>query len=160
MGFLPNGQKHEEGQGQRTELSRMPTLLRIEQACTAQTPLLRKAIPPTKRISSFHFARPSSKWKAKSPSARPFHHVLGFIREKQPLIDVFEEEDHLLVLAELPGVDEKDVRIKADESTITITAENATRKYLKVIKLPTRIKTGSVQFTYKNNILQVKLEKG
>lgn len=79
--------------------------------------------------------------------------------EKQPLIDVFEEEDYLVVLAELPGVDEQDVTLKVDESAITITAENATKKYLEVIKLPTCVKRDTMKFTYRNNILQVRLKK-
>lgn len=79
--------------------------------------------------------------------------------EKQPLIDVFEEEDYLVVLAELPGVDEQDVTLKVDESAITITAENATKKYLEVIKLPKCVKRDTMKFTYRNNILQVRLKK-
>lgn len=83
----------------------------------------------------------------------------SLIREKQPIVDVFEEEDYLLILAELPGVDRKDVKVKADENTLIITAENATRKYLETIKLPTRITSDAVKFTYRNNILQAKLKK-
>jgi len=107
----------------------------------------------------FHVKRPSGRSKVTHPHATPFFHVSGLIRQREPLIDIFEEEDHIKVLAELPGVNEKDVNIKTDENTITITAENATRKYLKIVKLPTRIKKGTTTFTYKNNILQVRLKK-
>lgn len=133
--------------------------IRLEQTYIPQTHLTRKAIFSKKRTSSFHFARPLSRWKAKRPSTGSLPHTLDFIREKQPLIDVFEEEDYLVVLAELPGVDEKDVNMKVDENTITITAENATKKYLEVIKLPTCVKRDTVKFTYKNNILQARLKK-
>lgn len=81
------------------------------------------------------------------------------IREREPLIDIFEEEDYITVLAELPGVSEKDINIKADENTLTITAENAKKKYLQVVRLPAPIKKGRVKVTYKNNILQVRLRK-
>lgn len=80
-------------------------------------------------------------------------------KERQPLIDVFEEQDHLTVLAELPGVNEKDIKIKADESTLTIIANNNTKKYLKKVRLPTSIKKDTVKSFYRNNILQVRLEK-
>ena len=133
--------------------------IRLEQTHIPQTRLTRKAIFSTKRTSSFHFTRPLNRGKAKSPSTGSLHHTLGFIREKQPLIDVFEEEDYLVVLAELPGVDEQDVNMKVDENAITITAENATKKYLEVIKLPTCVKRDTVKFTYRNNILQVRLKK-
>jgi HSP20 family protein len=127
--------------------------------CVAKTPLAGKAFHSKKLIHGFRFAKPLGGWKAKSSSTGLLHQMPGFIRERQPLIDVFEEEDHVLVLAELPGVDKKDVHIKADENTITITAENPTTKYLKMIRLPTRIKRGKAQVTYRNNILQVKLKK-
>jgi HSP20 family protein len=81
------------------------------------------------------------------------------MRERQPLVDVFEEGDHFIVLAELPGIDENDVNIKADESYLTITAENATKRYLKIVRLPARVKKRTIKFTYKNNILQVRLRK-
>jgi len=133
--------------------------IRLEQTHIPQTRLTRKAIFSTKRTSSFHFTRPLNRGKAKNPSTGSLYHTLGFIREKQPLIDVFEEEDYVVVLAELPGVDEQDVTLKVDENAITITAENATKKYLEVIKVPTCVKRDTVKFTYRNNILQVRLKK-
>ena len=85
--------------------------------------------------------------------------MLSFKAEKQPLIDVFEEDDYVVVLAELPGMDEKDVNIEADENTLTITAKNALKTYLETVKLPTPIVSGVVKFIYKNNILQATLKK-
>jgi len=108
---------------------------------------------------TFHVRRPVGRLKVTHPHATSFPHISSLIRQREPLIDIFEEEDHITVLAELPGVDEKEVNIKADENTITITAENATKKYLKIVRLPTRIKKDTIKFTYKNNILQVRLKK-
>jgi HSP20 family protein len=87
------------------------------------------------------------------------HHIPSLTNERQPTIDVFEEENYLTVLAELPGVDEKDVNIKADEDSVTITAENAAKKYLKIVRLPTRIIKDAAELTYRNNILQLRLKK-
>jgi len=85
--------------------------------------------------------------------------MLSFKTEKQPLIDVFEEEDCVVVLAELPGMEKKDVKIEVDENTLTITAKNAFKTYLETVKLPTPIVSGAVKFIYKNNILQATLKK-
>ncbi len=85
--------------------------------------------------------------------------MLSFRVEKQPLLDVFEEDDCVVVLAELPGMEEKDVNIEADETTVTITAKNSVRTYLKKIKLPTPILSSEVEIIYRNNILQAKLKK-
>lgn len=112
-----------------------------------------------KRADGFHIARPMTTWKANIPGIEPLPHTLGAIREKQPLVDVFEEEDQIVVLAELLGADEKDVNIKADDNTLTITTENATKRCLEIVKLPTCIKRDTAKFTFKNNILQVSMKK-
>ena len=67
------------------------------------------------------------------------------INEREPLVDVFEENNHLIVLAELAGIDEKDLKIKANENTVTITAENAKKKYLKIVRLPTRVNKDAIE---------------
>jgi len=81
------------------------------------------------------------------------------MNERQPLIDVFEEENYLMVLTELPGIDEKDVNIKADDNSVTIKAENTAKKYFEIVRLPTRINKDTFELTYRNNILQLRLKK-
>jgi len=108
---------------------------------------------------TFDIRRPLGRLGVTHPHATPFPHIPSLIKERQPLIDIFEEEDHIKVLAELPGVEEKDVNIITDEKTIMITAENATKKYLKIVRLPTCIKKSKIKSTYRNNILQISLEK-
>ncbi len=117
------------------------------------------AVSLRERAYSFHLTRPMTTGKAKTPRSASFPDTLGVIKEKQPLVDVFEEADRIVVLAELLGVDEKDVHIKADDNTITITTEDATKRYLEIVKLPAYIKRDTARFTFRNNILQVKLEK-
>jgi HSP20 family protein len=87
------------------------------------------------------------------------HHIPSLMNERKPPIDVFEEENYLVVLAELPGIDEKDVKVKADENSVTITAENTANKYSKTVRLPTRINGNTTDLTYRNNILQLRLKK-
>lgn len=117
------------------------------------------AVSLKERAYGFHLTRPTTTWNAKVPGSASLPDTLGVIKEKQRLVDVFEETDHIVVLAELLGVDEKDVHIKTDDNTITITTENTTKKYLEIVKLPTCIKRGTARFTFRNNILQVKLKK-
>lgn len=72
----------------------------------------------------------------------------------EPIIDIFEEKDHISIIAELPGVEEKDIEIKIKGDTLEI----STGKYRKMIKLPTHSKS-IIERTYKNGILQLKIEK-
>lgn len=135
--------------------------VRFEQTHVLQTRTPRKTLSfrtPALR-GTFHVRRPIGRLMVTHPHTTLFPHTPSLIRQREPLIDIFEEEDHITVLAELPSVEEKDVNIKADENTLTITAENATKKYLKIVRLPTRIKKSTIKSTYRNNILQIRLEK-
>lgn len=74
--------------------------------------------------------------------------------EREPIIDIFEEKEHILVIAELPGVEEKYIETKLKGNILEISAG----KYSKTIKLPSA--PGSViERTYKNGILQLKIER-
>jgi len=88
-----------------------------------------------------------------------FPSIPGLIGEREPLVDLFEEDHHLLVLAELPAVDEKDVNIKVEENTLTISTDTSARKYYKQVKLPTPVEKDTMESIYRNGILEVKLRK-
>jgi HSP20 family molecular chaperone IbpA len=138
--------------------------IRFEQTYIPQTHIMKKTffIKTTSPKETFHVARTLNRSRATHPSfarARLLPHMPSLTEKKPPLVDIFEEGDYLRVLAELPSIDEKDISIETDGSTITITAENETKKYLKIVRLPTHIKKGPIEFTHKNNILQVRLKK-
>jgi HSP20 family molecular chaperone IbpA len=135
--------------------------IRFEQTYIPQTHIMKKTLFMKTALpkETLHITRTLNRSRATHPSFTLLPHMPSLIKEKPPLVDIFEEGDYLIVLAELLGIDEKDINIETDESTITITAENETRKYLKIVRLPMRIKRGSIEFTHKNNILQVRLKK-
>jgi HSP20 family molecular chaperone IbpA len=108
---------------------------------------------------AFYNTRTLNRARTKQPRATLFPHIPSLTKERKPLVDIFEEQDHLIVLAELPGIDEKDLNIKADKDTLTISTENKTPKYLKKVHLPAFVKKNTAKSTYKNNILQIKLKK-
>jgi HSP20 family protein len=76
----------------------------------------------------------------------------------EPLIDVIEHEDEILVVAELPGVDKDKIKIKVTENKVTISAEND-RKYYKEVTLPAEVDPKSAKASYRNGVLEVKLKK-
>ena len=134
--------------------------VRFENYSLSQTQAWTRRVLPN-RPHSLHFRKPPIKnWSSKRQTiVAPPRSMLSFKAEKQPLIDVFEEDDCVVVLAELPGMEKKDVKIEADENTVTIMAKNAFKTYLETVKLPTPIVSGAVKFSYKNNILQATLKK-
>lgn len=85
----------------------------------------------------------------------------SIVEEREPLVDVFESENEVSVVAELPGVekDKIDVKVTEDGKTLIISASNEKRKYYKEIELPARVDPSSAKASYKNGVLEVKLKK-
>ncbi len=79
---------------------------------------------------------------------------------REPMVDVFDEEDHILVIVELPGVSEDEIKVEAVGDVLSLTASDRDRKYAKEILLPGKVKPDSVKTSYKNGVLEIKLEKG
>jgi len=82
----------------------------------------------------------------------------GVAEVREPLVDIFENEEEITVIAELPGVEEKDIKTEIKERTLKISAETKERKYSKEVELPAAV-TGELESTYKNGVLEVKLKK-
>jgi len=69
-----------------------------------------------------------------------------------------DEEGHLVVLAELPGVEEEDITLEVENVLkISVNGKNQNRKYSKQVLLPEPAKI--MEKTYKHNLLEVKLKK-
>jgi HSP20 family protein len=80
------------------------------------------------------------------------------IREvSEPLIDVIEELDHVLVLAEMPGISDDDVSIELNGDILTINAASGRKKYYKETVLPRSFDSHGMSSSCRNGILAVKL---
>jgi HSP20 family protein len=78
---------------------------------------------------------------------------------REPMVDVFEEDDHLLVLAELPGIGKEDVRIDLKDDVLTISAERGDKKYRKEVLLPRSVSKEKLQVSCNSGILEIKCPK-
>jgi len=102
-------------------------------------------------------------------AGKPVIESFGNIREtargpvveevREPMVDVFDEEDRILVIAELPGVSESDIKIEVAGDILNLAASDKDRKYAREILLPGKVKPDSVKTAYKNGILEIILEK-
>ncbi|MDO9463981.1 MAG: Hsp20/alpha crystallin family protein [bacterium] len=72
--------------------------------------------------------------------------------------DIFDEEDHIKIIAEIPGVDANDINLNLQGNKLTISVDTLDRKYHQELKLPCEPK-GELQKSYKNGILEVKIKK-
>jgi HSP20 family protein len=81
------------------------------------------------------------------------------IKEREPLVDVFEDGDFVNVTAELPGVEESKVKLEVGNDVLTIRSDTSARKYYKEVKLPTSVKKDPAESRFRNGILEIKLVK-
>jgi HSP20 family protein len=75
---------------------------------------------------------------------------------REPVVDVFEEEDHTLVVAEMPGVAAEDVHLDAKDDVLTIRAERGSMKYGKEVLLPQCYPRDKMEVSCNNGILEIR----
>ncbi|MFQ5934765.1 MAG: archaeal heat shock protein Hsp20 [Dehalococcoidia bacterium] len=100
---------------------------------------------------------------------RPVIEQFGNLREteegpivaetREPLVDVLDEGDRLVVIAEVPGIEEKDVQLNVEGDILEIAASTSDRKYRKEVLLPSTVESGSLECFYRNGVLEVRLAK-
>jgi len=78
--------------------------------------------------------------------------------ERQPLVDVFDEKDHVLVIIELPGVEEEHIHTEINGDILTLSTSGK-RRYSGEVVLPKDVDTSTVKSTYKNGILEIRMSK-
>lgn len=100
---------------------------------------------------------------------------LPFATEWSPTLDIAETRDALVVKAEIPGIDPKDVQVALQEQVLTIKGEKSAEKeekeehyyrkeraygaFARSVRLPAPVDSGKVEATFKNGLLTVTLPK-
>lgn len=77
---------------------------------------------------------------------------------REPIIDVFEGEDVVQIVAELPGVTEEEIHYEV-HGDVVILSTRGKRKYTKEILLKYPVEEGSGQASYRNGMFELKLKK-
>jgi HSP20 family protein len=78
---------------------------------------------------------------------------------REPVVDVFEEKDHVLVVAEMPGVGKDDVEISVEDDVLTLAAKRGDKKYRKEVLLPASFKREKMQVKCNNGVVEIKCVK-
>jgi len=78
---------------------------------------------------------------------------------REPLIDIFNEEHEVKIYAEMPGVNQQDIRIDLEGDILDIRAESGKRKYHKEVLLPARVDPKTMKSHYSNGILEIEVRK-
>ena len=81
------------------------------------------------------------------------HAVVHEVRE--PLFDVIEEKDRILVIAEMPGITAEDIWVSIDGDVMKVKATHRDRKYRKEILLPKPVVHDRVTVACNNGIVEI-----
>lgn len=77
---------------------------------------------------------------------------------REPIVDtlVDEKEKVLKLVAEMPGVEKKDVKVVVEDKTVQIDAEHGKKKYHTKVPIKFRVGKDSAKASYTNGILELK----
>ena len=92
-----------------------------------------------------------------------------------PAIDMVDQNDEIVVKADLPGLDEKDIEVTVQDGTLTIRGERKAEKeekkedyyyaersygaFMRSLPLPRGVDADKVKATFKKGVLEVHLPK-
>jgi HSP20 family protein len=92
-----------------------------------------------------------------------------------PPVDIYEDEHHITLKIEVPGIDQKDIDVRVENNTLTVRGERkfeteekeenfhrVERRYgsfYRAFTLPNTVESDSVTADYDNGVLKIKLAK-
>ena len=92
-----------------------------------------------------------------------------------PAVDIYEDEKKVVLKLEVPGIEEKDLDVSVENSTLTVKGERRFEKeekeenfhrierrygsFFRAFTLPTTVDTESVAASYNAGVLKVELKK-
>ena len=77
---------------------------------------------------------------------------------REPLVDVFDEGETMLVVVELPGVAKKEIKLEVNGDVLALSTTGS-RKYAKEVLLPAAARDDAPEMGYHNGVLEVRLHK-
>lgn len=80
--------------------------------------------------------------------------------EREPITDVFDETDEIKIYAEIPGVNQENIKLELKEDILNISTKNGGRyKFHKEVLLPAKGNVDKMTSDYKNGVLEVTIKK-
>ncbi|MEO9276837.1 MAG: archaeal heat shock protein Hsp20 [Nitrososphaera sp.] len=123
-----------------------------------------KESPNTKTFGPYYYGYSITVGPDGHPVVKEYGNVrpglLPSAETREPLVDVIidDKEKLLKVVAEMPGVEKKDIKIEVVGRTINLDAEHGEKKYHAKIPIKQKVDEESVKATYSNGILEVKFK--
>ena len=74
-------------------------------------------------------------------------------------VSVYETDERVRVVADMPGADKDDIDIKCDGRNVTISASTEVSDYKERVELPTRVDEHSASATFNNGVLEIEFDR-
>ncbi|MHB8126380.1 MAG: Hsp20/alpha crystallin family protein [Desulfitobacteriaceae bacterium] len=91
-------------------------------------------------------------------SLRTSTHKIEHGEIREPIPDMFDEGDHILVIFELPGIEENQLKMQIVDGYLQLRA-NGAQNYRVNIPLPCPVDEKTIIYLFKNSILEITLQK-
>ena len=92
-----------------------------------------------------------------------------------PTVDIYDNDEHIVIKAELPGIDKKDIVIDVKDGVLTLKGERSSDneikeekyycrertfgKFERIFKLPSDVDSEKISADYKDGILKIDVPK-
>ena len=92
-----------------------------------------------------------------------------------PIVDLYEEDDHFVIKAELPGVDKNNIKVDLKDRVLTLSGERnydnevkeenyyrkerSYGKFQRAFRLPADVDSDKIRAEFKDGVLQVEVPK-
>jgi HSP20 family protein len=135
----------------------------------SETPRALSHFSEMERMMEDFFRRPFSMFPAIWPN-------MGFSEEElSPAVDIFEQDDAVVVKAELPGMKKEDINVELNDGVLRITGEKKREEkvekkdyyrlersvgsFERRISLPSGIETEKTKASFKDGVLEIQIQK-
>lgn len=78
---------------------------------------------------------------------------------REPMVDVFDEDNEVVVVAEIPGVEANDLQLEVRDDILLLAASHGDRKYSKEVLLPCAVQPDTIKSSYHNGVAEIRLAK-
>lgn len=114
-------------------------------------------------VYGFSFKYGAADKQNSGPTVEPFGNVRRdsagstyFDEVREPLTDVFEEEDSTLIVLEMPGIEKDDITLSFTDTALTIEAARGKKKYKKEVVLRTSLDKEKTSLQCNNGIVELR----
>ena len=76
---------------------------------------------------------------------------------REPIVDTFEESDHFLIVAEMPGVSKDNIELRFSEDAMQLIGLSTFTRYEKTISIPENSSRDDVTVITNNGIVEIRL---